>query len=115
MDVATALILGALTIAGGPARVTGPGFAVLNHNGGPYLWGAVLVALGVCEVAAAAGPPRLLLAVLVLAATLYGLFGLWFFLSALPGGSSFWAPVLCARATGMHLSRAWAYREGHTE
>lgn len=111
MDVTTALALGVLTIVGGRGRTTGPAWDTLNASGGPLVWGVVLVVLAGVLVAATFWRPGAVLAALVALAIVYGLVGWWFFVSAIPGGASFWGAVLCARAMGMHLSRAWAYYE----
>lgn len=113
-DVITALLLGGLTIGGGRARTAGHGFDVLNQNGGPALWGTVLVAAGVALVAVSWWRAGAVVAVLIALAGLYALFGLWFLLSALPGGVSWWGPVLCGRCAYMHLSRAWVYYDEGT-
>ena len=114
MDVATALLMGSLLIIGGRDRTTAASWATLNANGGPIVWGVVLAALGAALIAATFWRPGAVVVVLVVLAGFYGLLALWFLQSALPveSGSSFVAAVFASRDAGMHLSRAWAYREG---
>lgn len=113
MDVLTAFTIGVLLIVGGRARTVAPAWGTLNDSGGPLLWGAVLIGLGVVLVAATFWRPAAVVAALCLLTMFYWLLALWFLRSAWPveTGASFIGAVLMARAGIMHLSRAWAYRE----
>ena len=113
-DVTTSFLIGVLLVVGGRARTKAPAWDLLNANGGPVVWGAVLIVLGVLLVAAPSWRPGAVVVVLSVLSVFYGLLALWFFRSALPAetGASFIGAVFAARAMVMHLSRAWAYREG---
>lgn len=114
MDAATALFIGAHLVISGRARTKAAAWDTLNANGGPTVWGAILLGLGVALVAASYWGTRAVLAVLLALASFYGLLALWFFKSSLPleTGASFVGAWFAFRAMGMHLSRAWAYWQG---
>lgn len=114
VDVATALIFGALLAAGGHQRTQATAWDVVNANGGPKVWGLVLVWLG-AMLAIAAMFGRLVPVALWLLALYYLIIGMSFFVSVWQDpthGATYIGVVLTFRAAVMHVSRAQAYREG---
>lgn len=114
MDVASALFIGGHLVFSGRSRTKAAAWDTLNASGGPVLWGAILLGLGVALIVAAFWRAAAVLTVLILLGVFYGLLALWFFKSSLPveTGASFVGAWFAFRAMCMHLSRAWAYGPG---
>lgn len=113
-DVATAVILGIILIAGGRQRTQAPAWAVVNANGGPVAWGAVILCFGALLLFAAIEPTRLVTWALWTLALVHLILAMSFLVSVLndPRDSGSFVGVLyAARASFMHVSRAQAYRE----
>jgi hypothetical protein len=114
VDVLTALVFGGLLAQGGFQRTHVVAWAVVNANGGPKVWGLVLVWLGVLlGVTALFG--RLVPIALWLLALYYVVIGIAFFVAVWQDPaqtSNYIEVVLVVRCAVMHVSRAQAYREG---
>lgn len=114
VDVITALAFGALLATAGYQRTRATPWAVVNANGGPKLWGLVLVWLGVALLVTVMFG-RLMHVVLWLLALYYLVIGMAFFISVWRDptqGATYVSCVLAVRCAFMHLSRAQVYLQG---
>lgn len=115
-DLALAALFGALIVAGGRERTGAAAWSVINANGGPTLWGLLLLGGALSLVAApwltAATAARVLWGL----GFLYMVIGLGFGYAYLTDGRSSPAgALLCLYVAYTHLSRAQVYKDGPTE
>lgn len=115
VDAATAFGIGLLLIVGGRQHTQAAAWDVVNANGGPVAWGAVVLALGAALLVATALGARYVVIALWALALFYVVLGIAFAVAAWRDpeqGASYIGSMFTLRASIMHLSRAQAYREG---
>lgn len=112
VDVVLPLALGLSTLLGGWQRVGTPGFVTMREYGGPFVWGAVLVAVGLAlPIVMWGASPQWVVQALHTTAAVYALAALWFFDAyRLVDSVSLWPMWLSLYAMANQITRADIYR-----
>ncbi len=112
VDVALSASFGLLVILGGRDKTTASAWAVVNHHGGPALWGTVFFAVAVVLVLGAFTSPAILAKLLQVAALIFTIMVIGFGKAALIGESNGTGALLCLYPVINYVLRAQAYLDG---